>query len=343
MNNLQKNSKHGLVNFRNVFLICALALLFMSGCSTAIFVGFSDDQIIKQQILKTGSVFFSLIFAVICAMYLFIIRPMNRLQKALDEAVSTGDDKLIKTMKHSLILSPIFSSLQSIVDRLENLTLRESNAQLMKKQAELDALQSQINPHFLYNTLDTLRGQAYLAGQHNIEAMSLALSKLFRYSISSYDSLVTLKEELSAVENYFLIQNFRFDNKFIKKYEVDEDTLQHKVPKMLIQPLVENAILHGLEPKAGKGTVIIKAYKTESFLVISIDDDGIGIEASRLTEINDALANNLQTKIKKKTRTSIGLYNINSRIRLLFGTEHHISLASNEGIGTTINISIPLV
>ena len=114
-----------------------------------------------------------------------------------------------------------------------------------------------------------------MAGHHNIEAMSLALSKLFRYSISNYDDLVALQEELDAVDNYFLIQNFRFDNKFIKRFEVDRDTLQHKVPKMLIQPLVENAILHGLEPKVGKGTVIIRAYKTESRLVISVDDVGV--------------------------------------------------------------------
>ncbi len=338
----QKARKKPTLSFRAVYCICALLLLLLSAGSFAMLLRYIRPTAAETTIRLAAAVSFLLPAAILIAIYCLIINPITKLEKVLNGAIQHSAEESITTLDDSPLLSSIFSNLQAVIDRMETLMLRESNAQLMKKQAELDILQSQINPHFLYNTLDTIRGQAHIAGQDNIEAMALALSKLFRYSISSYDTLVSLEEELQAVKNYFLIQNFRFDNKFIAKYEIDDDTLTHKVPKMLIQPLVENAILHGLEPKLGKGAVIIKAYKTKSRLVINVDDDGVGILPARLTEINDALFSNVQQHIKKNSRTSIGLYNINSRIRMIYGPAYHISISSVENIGTNVQLSLPL-
>lgn len=294
-------------------------------------------------ILSIGIIYLIVIGLVILAMQRYLVLPIFKLERILRGAVKNELDFEIDNIKHSHFLSTIFSNLQLVIDKMKTLILKESNAQLMKKQAELDALQSQINPHFLYNTLDTIRGQAHTAGLKNVEAMTLALSKLFRYSISNHNSFVTLEEELDMIENYFLIQSLRFGDKFSKIYRVDYDTLQHKVPKMLIQPLVENAILHGLEPKLGQGTLIISAYKTETRLIINISDDGIGIKQDRLVEINNMLDKKDQSIIKKKTGASIGLYNINSRIHLLLGSECQVSVFSTENIGTDVQISIPLM
>ena len=332
------------ISIRAIFFICFGALCFFSFIGLLLLVRypavFSSG---KTTVYHIAAAIYSAILIAFCVIYFMIIRPTVKLQKVLKEITDSTAENTLNILENPPVLSSPFFDIQSVINRIETLILRESNAQLMKKQAELDALQSQINPHFLYNSLDTMRGQAHMAGQANIEAMSLALSKLFRYSISSYDDLVSLEDELKAVNNYFIIQNFRFDDKFIKEYRIDPDTLQYKVPKMLIQPLVENAILHGLEPKQGKGTVIISAYTTESRLMIDIDDDGIGMDLSRLTEINDSLASNLQHKIKKRSGISIGLQNINSRMRLIYGSECHISLSSTQGIGTTVHLCIPLI
>lgn len=233
-----------------------------------------------------------------------------------------------------------FTSLSDEIDTLltetKNLIYLESNAQLLIKEAELNALQSQINPHFLYNTLETIRGQAIENNMPDIEIMTRSLSKMFRYSINSPQAHVTLREELAIVDNYFSIQHMRFGSKFKINLDIDDDCLDCIIPKLTIQPLVENAIFHGLETNENDGFILISAYTTENTLRITVKDNGIGIDEKKLMEINGLLSTKY-TKSKK----SIGIYNVHARIQLAYGTGYGLSITSFPNVGTTVTLLIP--
>ena len=225
---------------------------------------------------------------------------------------------------------------------------RAYSAVIAKKQAEVHALQSQINPHFLYNTLDAIRGQALIDNVPVIADMTEALAILFRYSISQKGNLVTLRDEIRNVDKYLMIQQFRFNNKFniIKELE-DENLYNCLVPKLILQPLVENAIYHGLETKKKSGEIRISIYATQNKLVIRICDNGLGIPANKLIAINDALSMNLN--IEKKSgknegkHTGIALTNVNQRIKLLMGDEYGLSLYSTPNYGTDAEVLLPAI
>lgn len=147
---------------------------------------------------------------------------------------------------------PFVKETYSLLDRYAAYKTRKNNAQILNKQTELTALQSQINPHFLYNTLETIRGQALIDDNEEIAKMVEALSAFFRYSISRKGNLVTLRDELANIENYMLIQRYRFNNRFSMEVlidEEDEEAFDFLIPRLIIQPVVENAIFHGLEEK----------------------------------------------------------------------------------------------
>jgi Predicted signal transduction protein with a C-terminal ATPase domain len=299
----------------------------------------------------TGKPLVSLVTVVYVLVFLLIIfimkskvyDPITKVEQMLHGVVK-GETNFNFEAKESDPFFPMFSDLNLLFENIKTLTYRESSAQLIKKQAELDALQSQINPHFLYNTLEAIRGQATEYGLKDIELMTRALSRLFRYSISNHNALVTLREELENVENYLFIQHLRFNNKFIKTSRIDEDTLDYKVPKLIIQPIVENAIYHGLEMKIGQGQICISAHLTRTRLVVSIRDDGLGISESKLRELNVALAKGVtQVDPSRSKSSSVGLRNVNARIRLTYGSEYGLSIYSTEKIGTDVQLSLPRI
>lgn len=272
-----------------------------------------------------------------------VYNPIVNVEKIIHGLVDGDTDLKISSIGKSNPLYPLYSDLNLMTEKLKNLIGREYSANIMKKQAELDALQSQINPHFLYNTLETIRGQAITEGAEDIEIMTKALSDLFRYSISKNRNLVRLEEELKNVENYLMIQQYRFNNKFIFINNVDMDTLNYRVPKLLIQPIVENAVQHGLEIKEGKGTITISAYITEKRLIINIQDDGVGMSNNDVKKINDMLIKGQAVIEQSVSRTRIGLFNVNERIKLNFGENYGIRVYSAKDVGTNIEVVLPLI
>jgi two-component system sensor histidine kinase YesM len=220
-----------------------------------------------------------------------------------------------------------------------------------KKEAEYLALQNQINPHFLYNTLEGIRSEAVIAGMDSIAEMTEALATFFRYTISHVDHLVTLEDELSNIENYYYIQQFRFGDKLELKIEYDHDEdlneldiLQYRLPKLTLQPIVENSIFHGLEPKIGKGHLTIRVTATDRKLVVRISDDGLGMKDEKVKELNDKLKKlNLDELSDPSKKGGIAIMNVNNRIKLLFGEEYGIYVYSREGAGTDTDISLPII
>jgi two-component system sensor histidine kinase YesM len=214
--------------------------------------------------------------------------------------------------------------------------------------SRINALESQINPHFLYNTLESIRGQALTEGATEIAATTEALASFFRYNISSKGRIVPLRDELNNINNYFLIQAYRFGDKCALDLNVDadddEDVYEYLVPKLSIQPIVENAIFHGLEPKGEKGRVSISITPTRKRLLIVVSDDGIGMRPEALEEINDSLETGLLAEVRASGEpTGIALPNVNERIKLLFGQGYGLRVYSTYNRGTDVEITLPLV
>jgi two-component system sensor histidine kinase YesM len=308
------------------------------------FADFEQPKFIQRIIFINTFIGFTLI-ALVMYFRKNVYMPLKKLENIIHEAAQGEINYDFSQSVKVGSFTGIYADIQKLFIRMKDLILRETNIHLMKKQAELDALQSQINPHFLYNTLDVIRGQASEHHIKDIELMALSLSKMFRYSISNHDEFVSLDDELENIDCYLTIQNVRFNNKLLCQKNIDEDTLQCKIPKLIIQPIVENAIYHGLEQKLGSGKLTIRSYRTRSRLMISIHDNGLGIKPERLAEINETLsAQNAGSRLisKSGTRFSIGLSNVNSRIKLLFGNEFGLVIYSSEGYGTTVQMNLPV-
>lgn len=221
-----------------------------------------------------------------------------------------------------------------------------------KKQAEYLALQNQINPHFLYNTLEGIRSEALIAGMDQIAEMTEALATFFRYTISHVDHLVTLEDELANIENYYIIQQFRFGERLSLKIEFDHeeeeevpDILQCQLPKLTLQPIVENSICHGIEQKIGKGTLHIRVATTRDRLLITVSDDGKGMTEEKLRALSGKLSTMNMDDVDPQTnrKGGIAMLNVNNRIKLLFGEKYGINIYSTLEAGTDVEITLPLI
>lgn len=196
--------------------------------------------------------------------------------------------------------------------------------------------------------MECIRGQALLDDNIEIAKMVEALSSFFRYSISKKGNLVTLRDELANIENYMLIQRYRFNNRFSMEIIIDEEdeaAYDFLVPRLIIQPVIENAIFHGLEERMEDGIVSIEVIVTDLDMIITISDNGKGIGCEELEELNNRInANDMELDDKNKSNqinTGIALPNINRRIRLLFGKEYGVNVYSTLGKGTDVEIIIP--
>ncbi len=233
-----------------------------------------------------------------------------------------------------------FAKIFNLFDNMNAIKLTNTNA-------EYRALQNQINPHFLYNTLEAIRSDAICEGADHIANITEALATFFRYTISNVDSMVTLEAELNNAENYFAIQSFRFGDKINLKINTDDDdtaVLEYQIPKLTLQPIIENAILHGLERKIGDGTIEIDLITTEERLIIKVTDDGVGMEEKVLNRINERL-NEISGEDFKEDNTQkggIALTNVNNRIKLQFGEKYGLKIFSIQNFGTSVEVTLPL-
>lgn len=214
-------------------------------------------------------------------------------------------------------------------------------SRLKQKEVQLVALQNQINPHFLYNTLESIRGAALHHGIQSIASMAKNLSSFFRYSIGE-EVLVPIKDEIKHLENYIAIQNFRHDDKFELVYKLPEELYDYKLLKLTLQPLVENSIKHGLEMKIGKGKIKIDILLMDSIIKIRIFDDGIGMPQDKIVELNRTLEDDIPIHTAGNVSSGVGVRNVNSRIKLYFGEQYGIRyLGLTEG--TTVEVTFPAV
>lgn len=283
--------------------------------------------------------------ALVMTAYTLLIKPYHKIKETYQKFV---DRQIYQEMFDSEeILMP---QLQNVMERFHYLLNKQDAIEMSKKQAEYLALQNQINPHFLYNTLEAIRGDALCEGMVNIAQTAEALSTFFRYTITEVENLVTLEDELENVENYFTIQQYRFGEKLKMRilYPEQENKtyiLHLHLPKLTLQPIIENAIFHGLEGKKEGGCVTLRIELTKNKLLISIADDGLGMSEELTEKINERLNRVAISYVSedKQRNGGIALNNVNRRIKLLFGEEYGMHLLSNLNIGTDVRIVLPLI
>lgn len=245
--------------------------------------------------------------------------------------------------------------LNQMAEKITNLVQEKYYNEIKLKEAELQALQAQINPHFLYNTLDTIN---FLAIKHqipDISAIAVAFGDLMRVSVKKDVNMISLREEINYVCNYMTIQKMRFKDKLDIEYRIDEDIYEYRIPKLILQPLVENALVHGIEKKIGKGNIIVSGFREGDNLILSVYDDGVGLDEEH---VNRMLASNLEEYLLLKDNilnanssgvcytkngSGIGLRNVDMRIKLMFGSKYGLNIKSVIGRGTTVNVILPFI
>ncbi|MHA7965831.1 cache domain-containing sensor histidine kinase [Paenibacillus sp. CAU 1782] len=221
--------------------------------------------------------------------------------------------------------------------------IRESyQNRILTMDSQMKALEAQINSHFLYNTLESINSIAEIEEVESIVVMTKALGDMFRYSIKTDSELVAAEEDLQHVDNYMAIQQIRYGDKISFHKHIDPHILELRMLKLLLQPLVENAIYHGLENKRGKGSITINGWLKEEQITLQVIDDGVGMTNQQLEELRKLLNEPPEfVSIGQRSRQSIGIKNVQSRIALYYGIEYGLDVQSAKNEGTTITISIP--
>ncbi|WP_242948753.1 sensor histidine kinase [Caloramator quimbayensis] len=302
-------------------------------------------SILEKKYFITLSIFFAFLIFIIFTGYKYIYIPYKETKKVLTLFSMGYTLQGIYELKYPL--SPEF---EGTINKFKSFVNVSEMINASKRQAQYLALQNQINPHFLYNSLEGIRGEAISAGLNNLAEMTEALATFFRYIISNMEHLVTLEDELESIENYFIIQRYRFGERLNLNIEYDyeekEEILKYRLPKLTLEPIVENSIFHGIERKMGDGNISIRIETTPKRLIITVSDDGMGINESRLMELNEKLKIQSFEYIKPdddEKKIGIALINVNNRIKLLFGEEYGINIYSKENVGTDVEITLPRI
>lgn len=246
----------------------------------------------------------------------------------------------------SILLASFYKTI-IIIDnsRAYEAAKNESAKALLQNQTLASALQSQINPHFLYNTLDSIRGKALDDGSRETADMIAILSSFFRYTIGSRNPIVSIEQELINTDNYIKILQSRYSNRFIIEkdiQDISDNIMQYSIPKLVLQPLIENAITHGLSDTQSGGIIKISLYTTQSRIIISVTDNGKGIEDAVLKKLNHNLTYDWQALPEQAGYTSgIALSNVNTRIKLMYGPLYGLVIYSALHTGTEVQITLP--
>lgn len=241
----------------------------------------------------------------------------------------------------------LLDELDEIVNLRQSELEREHELVMLEQKMKYAQLQNQINPHFLYNTLENIRGQAIIDDNYVIADMTEALSRFFRYNISKDNDVVRLADELDNIRTYIQIQQYRFRDRFIFQiYNHDETDGIYRcmIPKMTLQPIVENAIFHGIENKVDIGHIDVHIERSGLHVIVLVSDDGIGMDEESLEKLNQKL-NDMKKKAQgmdeKDSSNGIAMENVNKRLKLLYGEEYGIIISSTKNVGTEVEIVLP--
>lgn len=264
-----------------------------------------------------------------------ITSPIKHLSD-VSKKVAEGDLSVRAEVDDEAEVGNLGESFNLMITKINDLLDQVTKEQTRLRRAELELLQAQINPHFLYNTLDTIVWLAEAGKQDMVVSMVGSLSDFFRTSLNQGKDIISIKEELVHVQSYLAIQQVRYQDIMDYSIEVPEDLFEYTIPKITLQPLVENALYHGIKNKRGKGHISITAELFEDYFMLKVTDNGKGMTLERLEEVKDSLVG----KVLEQTDI-YGIINVNERIKLAFGEGYGLSLESVSGEGTKVHVLLP--
>lgn len=278
--------------------------------------------------------------------YVSILRPIREQTLFMNYYAKNRKSRMeVKSHNEMGILAENLNAMLDDIDMLteENLKSKEQvlEANYQKKQSELLAYRNQINPHFMHNTFECIRGMALLYEVPDIAEISEALSRFFSYNVRG-KGYATIREIADHIHDYASIIGYRFMNKYTISIEIEEDVMEQCMPKMIIQPLVENAVFHGLEPKEESGTVGVFVGKEKERLAIRVWDSGCGMDEKELETLKNKLKEFDRTSLLPMQKYGIGMVNIYRRLRLFYSDQLEFNVTSKKGEGTRIEILVPL-
>ena len=265
-----------------------------------------------------------------------ITRPLAKLTGTM-RRIQGGETELRVERLGNDEIGELGATFNQMLDQVETLLVQEYQMKLTLQQAQFNVLQPQINPHFLYNTLDTMSSIAQIQGCMPVSALSESLGNIFRYTLD-ISAFSTLEKELIHLKNYIYVMDVRMHSAVQYIYDVDDELLPCRLPRLTLQPLVENAILHGVRGVKHEKIIRVTVSRDADCLTIIVQDNGLGMD---VTEINARLRADARTELEKGR--SIGLVNINARIQMLYGNCYGIVVESEPGQGTAVTVRLPAV
>ena len=264
-----------------------------------------------------------------------ITLPIQKLRNSM-ERVQEGDFKAADiVIPAENEIGSLTTSFNVMTHKIEDLMAQNVHEQELKRKSELKALQSQINPHFLYNTLDSIIWMAEGKKNEDVVVMTASLARLLRQSISNEDETVSIIQEIQYVKSYLTIQKMRYKDKLEYEIDVDPSIYSVHIVKLVLQPIIENAIYHGLKYKDSKGMIWVKGHQDGRNAVIEIKDDGVGMDEETLAHIFEKHKVNYHSN-------GVGVYNIQKRLSLYYGKEYGLRYESEKEKGTTVTVVIPM-
>ncbi|MDR3596238.1 sensor histidine kinase [Clostridium sp.] len=267
-----------------------------------------------------------------------IVKPIHKLKKLMKKA-QEGDLTVSFNTKYNDEIGELGNSFNIMVKELNNLINLVQKQEKDKRIAEMNVLQAQIKPHFMYNTLDTIRWMAEEHNEDDIVEIIEAFTNLLRISLSKGREVISVKEELNHIQSYLIIQKIRYEDKLDYEIKFDEDILDYQLIKLILQPLIENAIYHGIKEKRGNGKMLITGKKQGEALYFTIADNGKGMKEEVVTKINNMLVNDDE----KTDKIGYGIFNVNKRIKLMYGDEYGLKYKSVYGDGTIVELTHPII
>ncbi len=296
---------------------------------------YADTETLKSVSLLISGIFVVLTLGLSLVLTTWLTKPLKELKNKI-QYVENGNLDINVKVNSQDEFGQLSQSFDNMVVKLKDYMDKEFNEQKKKSDMKFQILQNQINPHFLYNTLDSVKWLATIQNVPNISEMVTSLINLLRYNLLDTDRLTTLAEEIEGVKNYIVIQKYRYGNIFTVSYNIPENIMSCKILRFILQPIVENAIYHGFENLSKQGAIVINAHQSEQNLIIEVMDNGSGPGIDNIGE-------NIVYK-RSDSFTGIGLNNIQERIQLYFGSQYGLKLsAGKNNKGTLVTITVPFI
>jgi len=279
-----------------------------------------------------------------------VTKPVSELTRQVASFANTLFDYRIEQVRGDEIeelkinFHKLISKIDTLINEVYEIQLKKNEAELNRKEAELATLQAQINPHFLYNTLEIIRWKSMfqMGGENEVSDIVTTLSDYFQISLSQGRRTIPLAEELEHAQGYMKIMNYRYQDKIDYQCDVSSEAMAGLIPKITLQPIVENALYHGIKLKEGQGVIRISARLVNDLLILEISDNGVGMEGERLAALRDSL-NDDGSERHKAGRGGYGLKNVSQRLKIQFGDAYGLEFDSIPNEGTTVRIRMPFI